>query len=133
MAKRKERIATAGGDHLAADNPFAGLSGEGLPSAPVPPPVPPPTTIHKPKTKGPPPRLEVRRLKGGKGGKTVTEISGFIGVNDAQLEALAKRLKASCGVGGTVKGRVVEIQGDQREKIRQLLEGEGYRVVFAGG
>jgi len=132
MAKKRDRISTGGGSELRGDNPFAVLSGEGLPSKPSPA-NPPPATIHRPKKKGPPPRLEVRRLKGGKGGKTVTEISGFIGVNDAQLQALGKKLKAACGVGGTVKGRIVEIQGDQREKVRELLEADGYRVVFAGG
>lgn len=132
MAKRRERISTDGGNALSDANPFAALSGAGLPEAPVPAPAKP-STIHQPKVKGPKPRLELRRLKGGKGGKTVTEIQGFIGVNDAQLAALAKRLKASCGVGGTVKGRAIEIQGDQRDTLRTLLEAEGYRVVFAGG
>jgi len=63
----------------------------------------------------------------------VTEISGFIGVNDRQLADLAKELKAACGVGGTVKGRVIEIQGDQRDQIAALLTQRGYRVVLAGG
>ncbi|MFW6354395.1 MAG: translation initiation factor [Verrucomicrobiota bacterium] len=135
MAKKKPRISTEGGSGLSADNPFGSLDLGGLPdtpkeSAPVPARS---STIHRPKKKGPPPRLDVRRLKGGKGGKTVTEISGFIGVNDAQLETLTKRLKATCGVGGTVKGRTVELQGDQRDKLKPLLEADGYRVVLSGG
>lgn len=130
MAKKRDRISTEGGASLDSDNPFAALSGRGLPSMPVSAQIPP---VPSSQPKGPRPRLEVRRLKGGKGGKTVTEIQGFIGVNDQQLASLCKRLKSTCGVGGTVKGRVVEIQGDQREKIRELLESDGYRVVFAGG
>ena len=131
MGRRKDhRIDTSGAGELAADNPFGSLSSAGLPPAARPAPAQPSAPAKK---KGPSPRLDVRRLKGGKGGKTVTEISGFIGVNDAQLQTLAKRLKASCGGGGTVKGRVIEIQGDQRDKVAALLEADGYRIVFAGG
>ncbi len=130
MARKTARIPTEGGDNLGVGNPFSALSSVGLPPGT---PQPAPKQAPVKARKGPPPRLDVRRLKGGKGGKTVTEISGFIGVNDRQLEALAKRLKTTCGVGGTVKGRVIEIQGDQREKVRTLLEADGYRVVLAGG
>lgn len=131
MARKRDRISTGGGSELGAENPFAALSSDGLPApAQLPQPTPPP---RRPERKGPRPRLDVRRLKGGKGGKTVTEISGFIGVNDRQLADLTKELKTTCGVGGTVKGRVIELQGDQREKLAPLLESRGYRVVLAGG
>lgn len=134
MSKKKERIATEGGDSLAAENPFGGLSLGNLPAGPgaaAPPSAE--TRADRRRAKGPRPRLDIRRLKSGKGGKTVTEVSGFIGVNDAQLQELAKTLKTTCGVGGTVRGRAIEIQGDQREKLADLLEGKGYRVVLAGG
>lgn len=137
MSKRKPRIDTGGGDALSADNPFGTLSVGELPDGPAPPPPAVESESRadrrRAKRQGPKPRLDVRRLKSGKGGKTVTEISGFVGVSDAQLQDLAKQLKRTCGVGGTVRERVVEIQGDQREKLASLLEERGYRVVLAGG
>ncbi len=131
--QKKQKIATSGGEALHVDNPFAALSAEGLPEAAPPPAESAPATRRERRQKGPAPRLNLRRLKAGKGGKTVTEISGFIGVNDQQLADLAKSLKAACGVGGTVKGRSIEIQGDQRETLVTLLEARGYRVVLSGG
>lgn len=132
MSRKKERIDTSGGAELSADNPFGSLSLGNLPEGPKTP-APAATSRAERRVKGPAPRLDVRRLTGGKGGKTVTEISGFIGVNDRQLADLAKVLKAACGVGGTVKGRVIEIQGDQRDQVADLLTQRGYRVVLAGG
>jgi translation initiation factor 1 len=49
------------------------------------------------------------------------------------LKALAKKLKQECGTGGTVKDGVIEIQGEQREKIADLLQKLGYKVKIAGG
>jgi translation initiation factor 1 len=46
---------------------------------------------------------------------------------------LTKTLKQSCGSGGTVKDGVIEIQGDQREKISEVLRKLGYKVKLAGG
>ena len=56
----------------------------------------------------------------GRKGKMVTLISG-IQHNPAVIEVLAKELKQYCGAGGTVRGRDVEIQGDQRKKIAEKL------------
>jgi translation initiation factor 1 len=49
------------------------------------------------------------------------------------MKALAKKLKASCGCGGTVKDGQIEIQGEQREKLAQVLHELGYKVKIAGG
>ena len=66
-------------------------------------------------------------------GKTVTVIDG-LPKNNMFLEAMTKELKSRCGAGGTydLKGRdgLVEIQGDQREKIRAYLASES--IVFKG-
>jgi|TARA_B110000438_G_scaffold302087_1_gene358718 translation initiation factor 1 len=134
-SKKKERLSTDGGNDLEADNPFAGLSLQGLPDKPKSASVAfsKPVKAEPKRKKGPAPRLNLRRLKSGRGGKTVTEISGFIGVSKSQLEAFAKRYKSTCGVGGSVRGQAIEIQGDQREKLRGVLESEGYQVVYAGG
>jgi translation initiation factor 1 len=49
------------------------------------------------------------------------------------LKALAKELKQACGTGGTIKDGVIEIQGEQREKIAEVLRRLGYKVKIAGG
>jgi translation initiation factor 1 len=68
----------------------------------------------------------------GRGGKTVTTISGF-DFNDNALKQLLKKLKQHCGTGGSVKNDVIIIQGDHRDKVKGLLEGQGYLVKLAGG
>jgi translation initiation factor 1 len=77
-------------------------------------------------------RVEVRREVAGRRGKGVTTIRG-VPVDDAGLKALAGRLKKRCGVGGSVKAGVIEIQGDHRDVVVEVLTAEGYRPVLAGG
>ncbi len=73
----------------------------------------------------------MRMEKSGRGGKTVTVIDKLPAVEDF-LKALATELKGKCGTGGTYghDGQVgrVEIQGDKREQLRNLLEKKGFRV-----
>lgn len=76
--------------------------------------------------------VRVGRQSKGRRGKTVTVITGLPGPAD-QLEDLARELKRRCGVGGTVRGRDVEIQGDQRDQVMAALEQKGYRVQRSGG
>jgi translation initiation factor 1 len=74
----------------------------------------------------------IRREVGGRGGKTVTTVSGLT-LDETALLALSKRLKTACGTGGTVKGGVLELQGDHRDAVATLLAKEGLRTKFAGG
>jgi translation initiation factor 1 len=62
-----------------------------------------------------------------RGGKTVTLVDGFIGMND-DLESLSKQLKAFCGTGGSAKDGQIIIQGDHRQKILQWLQKKGYKA-----
>ena len=67
-----------------------------------------------------------------RGGKTVTLIKGFVG-KEEDIEKLTKMLKTKCGTGGTFKDGEIIIQGDQREKVFDLLLAAGYKVKKAGG
>jgi len=77
-------------------------------------------------------RVKVRREVGGRRGKEVTTITG-VPLDDAGLKVLSGRLKKRCGVGGSAKDGVIELQGDHRDVVVELLRGEGYDVVLAGG
>lgn len=134
------KIPTDGGQGL-GQNPFGGLSGAGLPVAPKvvldqaaaalaksaaqKPGAPAPA-----KNRG---RVEVRRETGGRGGKTVTTVDGFVGIGVPEKELLCKKMRGACGCGGTVKDGIIEIQGDQRETVARILTEAGFRPVFAGG
>ena len=67
-----------------------------------------------------------------KGGGKVVLIKNLV-LTEADLAALAKTIKQAVGSGGTVKEGVIEIQGEQREKIAELLRKLGYKVKIAGG
>jgi translation initiation factor 1 len=76
--------------------------------------------------------VRLLRDRKGRGGKTVTLIAGIDGSTET-LSALASDLKRLCGTGGTLRGDLIEIQGDVRERIRAELERRGYTVKLAGG
>ena len=76
--------------------------------------------------------VRVRRETKGRGGKTVTTVSGVPLGGDA-LRDLAKDLKRRCGTGGTAKDGVIEIQGDHREAIVAELSRRGFIAKLAGG
>jgi translation initiation factor 1 len=77
-------------------------------------------------------RVRVQRTKAGKGGKTVTLITG-LELGDAEAQALLKQLKAGAGTGGSLKEGVIELQGDQVTAALAALEREGFRPKRAGG
>ena len=76
--------------------------------------------------------IYLHRESKGRGGKGVTLLKGLV-LSEADMTVLCKSIKQSCGSGGTVKDGVIEIQGEQREKIAGVLRRLGYRVKLAGG
>ncbi len=129
---KTSRIATDGSGSLLGQNPFGALNAAGLPQH-TPPPAPAvgPKVAEAPKkNRG---RVEIRRETGGRGGKTVTTVSGFLGIGLPEKEALAKKIQKAAGAGGTVKDGVIEIQGDKREVAAQVLRDAGFQPVMAGG
>jgi len=124
-----ERISTDGGNNL-GQNPFAALSGAGLPNVPVTAPsggagarsTTGPTTTG-PTTSGTTAggrkapnqnrgRVDIVRSTAGRAGRTVTVVSGFVGIGLPEKEQLAKKMQKACGSGGTVKDGRIEVQGD---------------------
>ena len=80
-------------------------------------------------TSGP---VKVRRETGGRKGKTVTTVFN-LPLNDVEIRELAGKLKKRCGVGGSSKDGIIEIQGDHRDTVLEVLRAEGLTAVLAGG
>ncbi|MEM8867057.1 MAG: translation initiation factor [Verrucomicrobiota bacterium] len=130
MSKRaKGKLSMDGGGDLQS-NPFDALSTEGL-SKKAPPVASTAPKKVKPKSKG---RVEVRREKAGRGGKTVTTLREFpTHLPLKELEAMTFELKKTCACGGTLKGRAIELQGDVVDRVIAQLEKRLFKPVRAGG
>ena len=76
--------------------------------------------------------VRIKRETKGRGGKTVTTVTGLPG-SEADVEAMLKVLKQLCGAGGTREGTTLELQGDHRTRVQAKLEALGHRVKLAGG
>ena len=128
---KKAKITTEGGDAFGT-NPFTGLDWAGFPECEKKPRAPSPQKKSaKKKSNG---RVEVRREKAGRGGKTVTTLKEFPShIPLRTLEALTLELKKTCACGGTLKGRIVELQGDVCDRVCAELNLRGYQAVRAGG
>src|SRR5512141_859550 len=117
-----------GGPQAFCHNPFEHLSSDGLPQGPT---NPPPGRAGGPRrNRG---RVDIIRQKAGRGGKTVTVVTHFVGIGLPEKQQLAKAMQKSCGTGGTVKNGQIEIQGDKREEVARILTEASFRPVFAGG
>ena len=126
MSRPKDRIAV-NGPQGGLNAAFAGLHLDGLP-------VGPEISWPEPHLKSGPPvksgRVVLRRETAHRGGKTVLVVDGFGSQHsEAMIEALGKRLRNGCGCGGTVRERVIELQGNQPARVRELLEAEGFQVA----
>jgi translation initiation factor 1 len=77
-------------------------------------------------------RVKVKRETSGRRGKAATTIYD-VPLADDGLRELAGRLKKRCGVGGSAKNGVIELQGDHRDVVVEVLRAEGYDAVLAGG
>jgi translation initiation factor 1 len=120
-----KKIHVSQSQSLLSANPFASLEI----SADLPP-GPEESKIENRTSKIPKGRVVLRREKSQRGGKTVIVVGDFAAhftVDD--LEEFARKAKQSCGCGGTVAGREIELQGDDPTRVRRFFEGEGFRVA----
>jgi translation initiation factor 1 len=130
--KNKKHIPTSD-ERFAWNSPFAALKDVTLPSTRIQPPARDlaDRTPAAPKTnRG---RVDIFRATAHRGGKTVTVVTGFVGIGQPEKERLAKAMQKACGAGGTVKEGRIEIQGDHRDTVARILVSAGFRPVFAGG
>ncbi|HIK33339.1 MAG TPA: translation initiation factor [Oscillatoriales cyanobacterium M59_W2019_021] len=90
--------------------------------------------IERPVTELPPQQQQIRiqASRKGRGGKTVTVVSGFQ-LKPETLKALLKQLKNQCGTGGTLKEETIEIQGDRTQQLLEILTKLGYKAKISGG
>jgi len=87
-----------------------------------------PSPIKNPNKQG----VRVMRDSKGRGGKSVSVITG-LSLDKEALKKLGKTLKAQLGTGGAIKEGNIEIQGDHREKLIELLDKQGIQAKIAGG
>ncbi len=137
-SRSQKKVPTDGGDDRSAASAFAAFSALDRLVGQLPPVKCPPSeksTESKAKAKATAKgRVEVRREKAGRGGKTVTTLQSFPSHLPLKtLEAMVYELKKECACGGTLKGRCIELQGDVCDKVCELLKGRGYTAVRAGG
>ena len=76
--------------------------------------------------------IRVQATRSGRKGKTVTILTGFQHKPETLIKLL-KQLKSQCGSGGTVKDNTLEIQGDHKQKLLQVLIKLGYKAKISGG
>lgn len=133
MAKRKHEQGGAGPSPARelTHNPFAALAGAGSPSAASSRPAPEPDSPG-PLRKAPPEfkgKLVIRRELKGRGGKTVTRISGLPA---AHREALASQMKKKLGCGAVIEGDDVVLLGDLQDRAADWLTERGAPRVIKG-
>jgi translation initiation factor 1 len=107
---------------------FAGLDVPNLPAGPGAKPAP--SASDSPQQVWKMGRVVLRRELARRGGKTVIVVHDFAThLPGSVIETIAKKIRTTCGCGGTVKERTIEIQGDQPARVRAALESEGFEVA----
>lgn len=131
-AKPKQRFATSGGEDVRQTLDLGALAAVPLAAAQSQPPAEPCPPAAKLSNKG---RLEMRREKAGRGGKTVTTVSGaaWTLAPQRQREQLFAAIRKRCACGGKLTADGFELQGDHRESAAPALAAAGFTVVRAGG
>lgn len=71
--------------------------------------------------------LTVKTDRSGRAGKTVTLVTG-LEHNPGVIEKLAREIKQNLGTGGTIRGKVIEIQGDRVKQIKDFLVSKGFAI-----
>jgi translation initiation factor 1 len=99
---------------------------ERMPDAPAPAPVPAPVVETRGATRVA--RAVVRLERTGRGGKEVTVVD-HLGLGAAELEAWLKAFKSALGCGGIVEDERLVLQGDQRDRLRPLLQARGVKKI----
>jgi translation initiation factor 1 len=131
MSRKSSKKLPMGEGMELGTNPFADLDAAGLPKASIPPPQ---KAKSAPVLSGKQGRVEIRREKAGRGGKVVTTLSAFATHHTVpDLDRLLQALKKICACGGTLKGRVIELQGDVCDRVLSELTKRGFKPVRAGG
>ena len=123
---RKDRVEAATENVFELNNPFADLQIDNLPLG-----------ESHPHSCAPPPeansvlgRVVLRRETAHRGGKIVIVIHDFASfISNQSIEDLGRKLRSACGCGGTTRQRTIELQGNQVDRVRTLLEQEGFRVA----
>ncbi len=77
-------------------------------------------------------QVRIQASRSGRKGKTVTIVTG-LQLSLESLNTLLKQLKNQCGSGGTIKDNTLEIQGDQTQKLLQIMTTLGYKAKISGG
>ena len=128
---RKHRIPTSGDGQSLFQNPFGSLGADEMPQGKT---EASESQIRKPQIKSTKRgRVDICRETAGRGGRTVTVVSGFRNISTPELEDLVRELQCTCATGGTLKKGRIELQGDRCDVVMKLLVTKGFRPVRTGG
>ena len=132
MGRKRNRVSVNASGSDLVSNPFGSLGISSLSKAPAGGPIES-TPAGKPVKKKNRGRVDVIRQRSAGGGGWVTVAKNFKGIAESEKKSLKQSIQKRCGVGGSLKGGCIEIQGDKREEVKLVLESAGFQVVFAGG
>ena len=116
MAKRKKQARVSATDEGFSHNPFAGLGGR-----PAQEQEPEPAPEQEPEPERPD-RVILHIERKGRGGKTVTRVSGLGGLGKSARKKLARELGRALGVGASLDAEDILVQGDQRDRVQAFFD-----------